>query len=164
MQTWQKVALGCGGLVVLGALLTIVLIAGIAIGGALSGGGPSGAPRGAPGVEPPPRQYEQYGPVEEDTETVTVRVAGTEGLRFTGEIATLDGSRSVEGTVPEEYEARIETGRRDFDYVSAFFSRNLEDEGEGTLRAEIVSGGEVVEEAETSARAGSVNVNWSPNE
>lgn len=163
MQTWQKVALGCGGVVMLGALLAVVLLAGMAIGGVLSGGGPSpGVPRGEPGVGPPPRQYEQYGPG--GAETVTVRVAGTGGLRFTGEIATLDGSRSVEGTVPEEYEARIETGRRDFDYVSAFFSRNFEDEGEGTLRVEIVSGGEVVEEAETSARAGSVSVNWSPNE
>ena len=172
MQTWQKFALGCAGLAVLGVLLAVVLAVGIALGGVLAGGdSPSGPPMerpdqyrdnrgGGTGFE----QYGQYGPGGGTTETITVRVTGTEGLRFTGTISTLDGSRSVEGTVPEEYETEIQSGTRSFDYVSGAFSRDFEDDKEGTLKVEIVSDGRVVEEAETDARAGSVTVNWSPNE
>ena len=154
----------------LGVLLAMVLIVGIAIGG--SGGeqaseGP--APQNAePGpdspIEEPPAEEPVPAEPEGGTETVTVRVIGTDGLAFTGDIGSLDGSRSVEGAVPQEYEVQVQTGEFDFDTVYAFFSRDFTDESEGTLGVQVVYDGEVVKEGETSAQAGSVSVNWSPNE
>lgn len=171
MRTWQKVALGCGGLLVLGVLLAVVLIVGIAIG--TSGGEQASQQDPAPQnaepnpdspIEEPPAEEPVPAEPEEGTETVTVRVIGTEGMAFTGDVGSLDGSRSVEGAVPQEYEVQIQTGEFDFDSVYAFFSRDFMDESEGTLGVQIVYDGEVVEEGETSAQAGSVSVNWSPNE
>lgn len=160
MQTWQKIALGCGGLVM---LLAVALIAGIAIGGGFSNEGQGDAQDPIPDVGPTPAPP-QYGSEEAGAQTVTVRASGTEGLGFTGSIVTLDGSLSVEGDVPQEYDTQVDSGDFQFDFVSAVFTRDLADEGEGTLRVEIVAGGEVVKEAETSAQAGTVSVTWSPSE
>lgn len=158
MDTWRKVAVGCGGLAVLGVLLFVTLLVGIAIGAR------TGEQQNARPTPPPPTSTEPTPADEEGTATVLVRVTGTEGLKFTGNIGTLDGSRSVEGTVPQEYEVQVETGPLDFDSVRAYFSRDFLDETDGTLGVEIVYEGKVVKQSETSAQAGSVSVNWSPGE
>lgn len=92
-----------------------------------------------------------------------VRVTGTEGLKFTGNVGTLGGTHSVEGTIPKEYEVQVKTGEMDFDSVTTF-SKDFLDETEGTMRVEIVYEGQVVKQSETSAPAGSVTLNWSPTE
>lgn len=169
LRTWQKVAIGCGGFVVLGVLLAGALLVGIAIGSNTAGQQVSEpAPTVQPGNEPTPvTEPSEPVPVPKDesgTAEAVVRVTGTEGLKFTGNVGTLGGSRSVEGTIPKEYEVQVKTGELDFDSVTAFFSKDFLDETEGTLRVEIVYEGQVVKQSETSAQAGSVTINWSPSE
>lgn len=168
MRTWQKVALGCGGLFVLGMLLAGALLLGIAI-GANSAGQQASEPTPVQPGEDPVTVTEPPEPVpvpkdESGTAKALVRVTGTEGLKFTGNVGTLGGTRSVEGEIPQEYEVQVRTGEMDFDSITAFFSKDFLDETEGTLRVEIVYEGQVVKQSETRAQAGSVTLNWSPTE
>jgi hypothetical protein len=82
----------------------------------------------------------------------TIRVSGTSGLKFSGSYmgVTAGGtstSRSVDGIVPEEYSV-------EGTIVSCTFQKQSES---GRLRVEIIKGGKVVSQSETSAAYGVVS-------
>ncbi len=82
-----------------------------------------------------------------------VKVGGTPGLRFHGHYAVVTAgggstSRSVEGTVPVEYNVKGKT-------VACAFQKQEE---RGTLKVEIIKDGKVVGQSETSAAYGMVTI------
>ncbi len=93
---------------------------------------------------------------------VVVRVSGTPGTVYSGAYGTIEEGQSVDAVVeaePTDYEVKAEGGV--LDAVAAAF-RKTQSEDEGMLRAEILIDDEVVDEEETSAEFGVVNVSWSP--
>jgi len=81
------------------------------------------------------------------------------GVRFSGDIANIDSSRSVEGTTPAQFEQQVYSGSLAFDSVSATVQNAG---GAGELRVEVVVDGEVVKESSTTAQYGVVSVNYAP--
>lgn len=79
---------------------------------------------------------------------------------FTGSYGNIDTTRSVDGTVPAEYEVKVDTGFMSFDAVTAVMQKA--GAGAGELGVEIVVGGEVVKQTSTTAEYGVVTVTWSP--
>jgi len=82
----------------------------------------------------------------------TIKVSGTSGLEFSGSYMTVmaggsSTSKSVEGTVPAEYNVSGSI-------VSCAFQKQSEG---GTLKVTIIEGGKVVSESETSAAYGVVS-------
>ena len=83
----------------------------------------------------------------------TIRIAGTDGLKFSGSYMQVGSSgssesQSIEGTVPAEYTIKGAI-------ASVVFQKK---ERNGTLRVEIVRDGKVVKSAETSAEYGVVSI------
>jgi hypothetical protein len=116
------------------------------------------APNGAARVSWSPEE----GPFADgETETVIVRLSGTEGLPFSGVLTTDTRSRDVEDTLPAEYEVKLDTGGHYPDAVRARFSGSYYSEKDGTLEAEIVYKGEVVERGEITAGGDSqISLQW----
>ena len=97
------------------------------------------------------------------TKTVTVRVTGFSGQRFSGNLNTLDGSRSLDGVVPVDYsvEARVDPVSADFLFVTV----EKADEDDKELRLQILDNGKVVKEGSTAVdHEGVVSLVWSPEE
>ena len=96
------------------------------------------------------------------TQTVTIRVAGTPGMSFSGNYGTLDRQRSVDGTTPDNFEAEVKTGFLEFDSVSAVMQKR--EQGNGELTIQMIVDGEVVKEQSTTAEFGVVSLNYVPGE
>ncbi|MDP9476576.1 MAG: hypothetical protein M3R38_12985 [Actinomycetota bacterium] len=111
--------------------------------------------------EPTPTPEAAPTPADEEVGEVFVRVTGDAGISFQGNIATLDGSRSVEGTTPQEFAVEVDTGFLSGDSVSATAQNS---DGAGNLTVQIVSDGKVVKEATTTAQYGVASVSWIPSE
>lgn len=134
---------GIGCLTVIGIGVVGVVIIVVAV--SLSGGGGGGS--GGGGAEDKP-------------EKVVARISGTQGLKFSGNVGTLDEGRSVDGTVPAEYEVEdFDTGDLSTDSVSIVMQKNGTG---GEMVCEIVVGGEVVKSSTTTADYGTCDVTWSP--
>jgi hypothetical protein len=88
---------------------------------------------------------------------VEVLISGDPGVRFSGEIETPDGARSVEGTVPEVYHVATSDSIPEPGRITVTLRK--EDQA-GTLRAEIVRNGRVIASQETAARSGLAQVTW----
>lgn len=94
---------------------------------------------------------------------VVVRITGDPGQRFTGDIGTLDRSRSVQGITPQEFKVRgVDTGFASMDSVTVVASK--ESQGNEVLKTEIIVDGKVVKNASTRAAYGVTTLNWSPAE
>jgi len=94
----------------------------------------------SPGFSPPSQDF-------------TIRVSGTSGLDFSGSYSVMkDGiitsSETVYGVVPTQYRAKGAA-------VSAAFQKQSES---GTLKVQILKGGKVVKEEQTTAAYGVVSV------
>lgn len=137
---FRRVLIGCGALSILGVGAVIVLVVGVLI-GSTSGTAPDS---GGGGGDPIP---------DAGAGTVTVRVTGTEGIPFSGSIGNADGSRTVQGAVPDEFTVKAES----LDVVTALIQK---EDVPGRLTAEIVRGGEVVKHASTKAAYGAVTVTY----
>lgn len=87
--------------------------------------------------------------------TVTVRVTGTEGLAFTGRVGSARNLRSVEDSVPQEYELP-------FGGSAVTATVRKQEPGPGTLEVEVIREGEVVDSRESTAATGVVNLVWTP--
>lgn len=111
--------------------------------------------------EPSPEPEAASEPADEEIGEISVRITGDSGINFSGNIGTLDGSRSVEGTTPQEFAVEVDTGAFAFDSVSATAQNS---DGSGDLVVQIVRDGEVVKEQSTTAQYGVANVTWSPSE
>jgi hypothetical protein len=143
---WRGTKLAFGGCVVLPILLLIGL------------GGCAVLIAGMGGFEESPQEE----PASEIS-SVTVRVSGSTGLRYSGNYGTADGGgRSVEGQLDggyDDYQVPVKNGTFDFDMVTAFFQKI---DQEGTLQVEILVDGQVVKAQQTSAQYGVVDVSYSP--
>ncbi len=94
---------------------------------------------------------------QDEQQTITVRITGTEGLSFAGRVGTAQDRRRVQGSVPEEYEVPFEGAA-----VTAAVRKR--EPGAGTLGVEVVRDGRVVASRETSTSTGVVNVIWTPRQ
>lgn len=99
------------------------------------------------------------------TGTATVEVIGKEGVEFAGHIGSGNRSWSIEGTVPQEYEVPVSVGGEyNPDVVRARIVRSSDGGSRDTLGARLLYGGEIVRQAETTARVGDVSLEWFTDE
>ena len=150
--------------------LFVIFLLALALGAMLAGcGGGEEGSESAP-AEPQPAAVEESveATAPEETEaaeasarTATVRLSGTEGTIYAGSYGNLDGSEYAEGLLEgEPVEFTVDLRKSGFDVVNASFSKpGVEDDG--TLKIEILSGGEVVAEQEAETQYGTLNLTWS---
>jgi hypothetical protein len=146
----ERMRRGCLGVVIRLAVVILLVIAVAASlmsligGGGSSGGGGVGGGSGG----------------EEKPDKVVARASGTEGIKFFGNVGTLDEDRAVEGTVPASYPIKgFDTSERSTDTVTMVAQKYGR---QGKLTCQIVVGGEVVKQASTTANYGTCTVTWSP--
>ena len=93
---------------------------------------------------------------------LVVRVSGPQGTAYSGRYGTTQGGMipvdGILGAVPAEY--AVDTAGGAFGAVSAVFQKTQP--VPGALRAEVLSGGQVVAEDFTSEESSWVEVKWSP--
>ena len=87
--------------------------------------------------------------------SATVRVAGTEGLSFVGNVGSGQELRQVKGTTPEEYELPLKPGA---EIVTASIRKQQPQDGD--IKVEVLREGQVVTSEESSGSVGMVNVIW----
>jgi hypothetical protein len=166
----ERVLMGCGGLAILGVLAVVLLFLGAILG------------RSDVDVEPIEEPIEDVldeldeddepaqvqsgvqpgGRAPENATSLVVRVSGPQGTAYSGTYGTTQGGMiPVDGILeagPAEY--GVETGGGAFGAVRAVFQKKQP--VPGTLRAEVLSAGEIVAEGSTSEESSWVEVNWSP--
>ena len=163
----ERVLMGCGGLAILGVLAVVLLSLGAILGNSDVDTEPIEEPiedildeddesaQVQPGAQP-------VGSAPENATSVVVRVSGPQGTAYSGTYGTTQGGMipvdGILGAGPAEY--GIETGGGAFGAVRAVFQKNQP--VPGTLRAEVLSAGEVVAEGSTSEESSWVEVKWSP--
>jgi hypothetical protein len=166
----EKVLMGCGGLAILGVLAVVLLPVGAILGSSDVDVEPIEEPildildeldeddepaQVQPGTQP-------VGSAPENATPLVVRVSGPQGTAYSGTYGTTQGGMipvdGILGPGPTEY--GIETGGGAFGAVSAVFQKTQP--VPGALRAEVLSGGEVVAEGFTSEESSWVEVKWSP--
>ncbi len=160
-RTFIAILIGFVGLLAVGALIIVAVLVGAVIGGR----GGSKTPVDGGVTETTPGKGEQA-----STSTVTVRVSGDAGIQYQGTIGTFQtGQRSIEGTVgqtPDDYELPLDISEENADSVTASVGKRPEEVGggfrRGVLRVQLLVGGQVVKEQETSTEAGTVTVTYSP--
>lgn len=99
---------------------------------------------------------------DDNTRAVTVRVTGSSGQPFGANYGNLSSSRSVEGVIPAEYEARVSSSSSSGDYVSATAWKTTGDSRE--LRVQLVIDGTVVRDAATTEDYGATGARWNSND
>lgn len=115
-------------------------------------------------IEPRTDPAVAYGDASEgETEKVTVRVTGAEGVPFGANYGNLLASRSVEGVVPAEYEVLVRTDPGSADYAWAEAWKTTGNSKELRVRM-LDEGGKVIREWSTTEDYGSAYVRWGPNE
>jgi hypothetical protein len=160
----RKIGIGCGGLL---AVLVLLIVLGALIGGkpaqdAAQKGFEEGF-KNAQG-DPPSSSAEPTQPkAKSGSGTATVRITGTPGISFSGNYgSTSAGNRTVDGAVPQDFQAQYKNGFGQFDVVTAFFQKQTDDPSE--LTVQIVVDGEVKKEQTTTAAYGVADVSWSTTE
>ena len=83
---------------------------------------------------------------------VKINVVGTEGLRFSGSIGTLSGTRSVSGVIPDTFSVTLDKSLK---VVSAVIQK---EGGDGVLTVEIRAGSKLMESSSTGAQYGVASV------
>ena len=166
----ERVLMGCGGLAILGVLAVVFLSLGAILGRSDVDVEPIEEPveeildeldedddlaQVQPGAQP-------VGRAPENATPLVVRVSGPQGTAYSGTYGTTQGGMipvdGILGAAPVEY--AVETRGGAFGAVSAVFQKNQL--VPGTLRAEVLSAGEVVAEGSTSEESSWVEVKWSP--
>jgi hypothetical protein len=134
---------GLGLISVLAALIFVALLTVNSLEGSLSGGLERDAPSGGA------------------ADSLVLRISGTPGVQISGDYTTPQGTENFSGTLsttPTDYELGDEA-IAGVNVVTA----NVRKQGTyGTLRAEILENGRVVQSAETSAANSPVSVTYSP--
>jgi hypothetical protein len=172
--TVERVLIGCGGLAILGVLAIVLLTFGAVLGNSDVDVEPIEEPiedildeddevdeiaQVQPGVQP---GVQPAGMAPNNATPLVVRVSGPQGTAYSGTYGTTQGGmipvNGVLGPGPDEY--GIDTGGGAFGPVSAIFQKNQP--VPGTLRAEVLSAGEIVAEGSTSEESSWVEVKWSP--
>ena len=159
---------GTAGRLFVGCLVVAFALFALFVGSAIVGGG-----GGNPPADQAAKPEQPSGDEEEAKQaaggggmkTAVVKVGGTPGMRFSGNVGNLDTSRSVDGVTPAQYEVKFSNDTWDLDSVYVSFYKEMNANANyppGTLEVQIVVDGEVVQEASSSARDGYVDITWSP--
>ena len=99
---------------------------------------------------------------DENSKTLTIRITGSKGESFGANFGNRRSSRSVESTVPADYEVQVNTDLTSSDYVSATVWKTTGDSKE--LKVQILDNGKVLKEASTDKDYGATGARWSPSE
>jgi hypothetical protein len=108
--------------------------------------------------------------VEQPSSTlVIVRVSGTKGIGYDGTIGTSKtGQKSIDGTLgttSDDYELTLDTSPASTDTVTAEVGkRALDNSQTGTLSVDLVAGGQVVREQDSSSETGVVTLTYDAQE
>ena len=92
--------------------------------------------------------------------SLVIRVSGTPGVPFSGNITTAEGTENISGTVgatPTDFEISGD-GVAGLSVVTV----NVRSQGTGSLKVELLENGQVVQVQETSAASGTVSLTYSP--
>jgi hypothetical protein len=100
---------------------------------------------------------------------VIVRVSGTKGTRYDGTIGTSEtGQKSIDGTLgttSDDYDLTLDTSPGSTDIVTAEVGKQpLDNSRPGTLAVELVAGGKVVKEQDSSSETGVVTLTYDAQE
>ena len=100
---------------------------------------------------------------------VIVRVSGTKGIGYDGIIGTSKtGQKSIDGTLgtnSDDYELTLDTSRGSTDIVRAEVGKRAVDNSQpGTLSVDLVAGGQVVREQESSSETAVVTLTYDAQE
>jgi hypothetical protein len=100
---------------------------------------------------------------------VIVRVSGTKGIAYDGTIGTSKtGQKSIDGTLgttSDDYELTLDTSSGSTDIVTAEVGkRALDNSRPGTLSVDLVAGGQVVREQDSSSETGVVTLTYDAQE
>lgn len=149
----RKLLIGCGALLTLGVALSIGVLTGYLIGKE----GSVKTPVGEVTVDQP------------SSTPVIVRVSGTKGIGYDGTIGTSKtGQKSIDGTLgttSDDYELTLDTSSGSTDIVTAEVGkRALDNSRPGTLSVDLVAGGQVVREQESSSATAVVTVTYDAQE
>jgi hypothetical protein len=151
------------------AFALFALFVAVAIVGGVGGNSPSNQ------AADPDKQQQPSGDKKESKQaaggngkmkTAIVKVGGTPGMRFSGDVGNLDTSRSVDGVTPAQYEVKFSSDTWDMDSVYVSFYKETDanfNYPQGTLSVQIVVDGKVVQQSSSSARDGYVDITWSPS-
>jgi hypothetical protein len=94
------------------------------------------------------------------TDSLVLRISGTQGVQFSGNYTTPQGSQDISGTLgttPTDYNL----GGQDVAGMSVL-TANVQKQGTyGTLKVEILKDGQVIQSAETNATNNAVSVTTS---
>ena len=101
--------------------------------------------------------------------SVIVRVSGTKGIGYEGTIGTSKtGQKSIDGTLgttSDDYELTLDTSSGSTDIVTAEVGkRALDNSRPGTLSVDLVAGGQVVREQDSSSETGVVTLTYDAQE
>ena len=100
---------------------------------------------------------------------VIVRVSGTKGIGYDGTIGTSKtGQKIIDGTLgtnSDDYELTLDTSRGSTDIVSAEVGKRAVDNSQpGTLSVDLVAGGQVVREQDSSSETAVVTLTYDAQE
>jgi hypothetical protein len=149
----RKLLIGCGALLTLGVALSI----GVLIGYLIGKEGSVKTPVGEVSVDQP------------SSTPVIVRVSGTKGIGYDGTIGTSKtGQKTVDGTLgttSDDYELTLDTSPGSTDIVRAEIGKRAVDNSQpGTLSVDLVAGGQVVREQESSSETAVVTLTYDAQE
>jgi hypothetical protein len=153
----RRLLIVCGALLALGVALSIGVLIGYIIGREAREGSVK-TPVGEVTVDQP------------SSTPVSVRVSGTKGIGYDGTIGTSKtGQKSIDGTLgttSEDYELALDTSPASTDTVTAEVGKRAVDNSQPgtTLRVELVAGGQVVREQDSSSETGVVTLTYNAQE
>ena len=152
----RRLLIVCGALFALGVALSIGVLIGYIIGREAREGSVK-TPVGEVTVDQP------------SSTPVIVRVSGTKGIGYDGTIGTSKtGQKSIDGTLgttSDDYELTLDTSSGSTDIVTAEVGkRALDNSRPGTLSVDLVAGGQVVREQESSSETAVVTVTYDAQE
>jgi hypothetical protein len=152
----RRLLIVCGALLALGVALSIGVLIGYIIGREAREGSVK-TPVGEVTVDQP------------SSTPVIVRVSGTKGIGYDGTIGTSKtGQKSIDGTLgttSDDYELTLDTSSGSTDIVTAEVGkRALDNSRPGTLSVDLVAGGQVVREQDSSSETGVVTLTYGAQE
>ena len=149
----RRLLIGCGALLTLGVALSI----GVLIGYLIGREGSVKTPVGEVTVDQP------------SSTPVIVQVSGTKGIGYDGTIGTSKtGQTTIDGTLgtnSDDYELPLDTSPGSTDIVRAEVGKRAPDNSQpGTLSVDLVAGGQVVREQDSSSETGVVTLTYDAQE
>lgn len=99
---------------------------------------------------------------DEDNKTLTLRITGSTGEAFGANYGSRLSSRTVEGTIPTDYEVEVNTDSSFGDYFTATAWKTSGNKKE--LKVQLLDNGKVLKETSTTKDYGATGVRWDPSE